>query len=531
MPSRTSVRVVVLVPVRVVACVADGEQVAVGESVGLCEGVAEGLALGEGPGVFEGVCVETGVMVAVRVADAVRTLVAVGVEVGVVVAYGVDDGVGVMVVLLLGVWVSDNEGEAEGRPVGECESVPVREAQAVHDGVCVCEGVIVGMGDEVVVQLVEVLRLGVCVCEGVELGDGDRVMDGVILGLQDAVGEHVADNTCVLVDVAEGVGVVEGVEEGVVVAYGVDDGVGVMVVLLLGVWVSDNEGEAEGRPVGECESVPVREAQAVHDGVCVCEGVVVGVGDEVVVQPVEVLRLGVCVCEGVELGDGDRVMDGVILGLQDAVGEHVADNTCVLVDVAEGVGVVEGVEEGVVVVVKVGVPVCAEGKGNQGIHSHQDYAHAEYESSMLTHSLQPPEVIITTENSAFRQHCNTSTRAGRFNRTQTVSETENITSRLTPVRHTITVSSCQSDISNQCRIKRPCITCMAKIPLGGKGGQKGSVLTRYLWANVLDSCFEALSGTSPRLERLQSTPGIAALPTKSTPGGLLVRAAGAAGQE
>ena len=43
-------------------------------------------------------------------------------------------------------------------------------------------------------------------------------------------------------------------------------------------------------------------------------------------------------------------------------------------------------------------------------------------------------------------------------KTHTVSETGNRTSRLTTVSQTITVSSCQSDISNQCRKKKPCIT-------------------------------------------------------------------------
>ena len=41
------------------------------------------------------------------------------------------------------------------------------------------------------------------------------------------------------------------------------------------------------------------------------------------------------------------------------------------------------------------------------------------------------------------------------------------------ISQTITVSSCQSDISNQCRIKTPCITGMAEKsnpPLGGLGG-------------------------------------------------------------
>ena len=47
-------------------------------------------------------------------------------------------------------------------------------------------------------------------------------------------------------------------------------------------------------------------------------------------------------------------------------------------------------------------------------------------------------------------------------KTHTVSETENRTSCLTTVSQKITVSSCQSDISNQCRIKTPCITSMAE---------------------------------------------------------------------
>ena len=55
-------------------------------------------------------------------------------------------------------------------------------------------------------------------------------------------------------------------------------------------------------------------------------------------------------------------------------------------------------------------------------------------------------------------------------KTHTVSETENRTSCLTTVSQTITVSSCQSDISNQCRIKKPCITGMAVKSWGGGGG-------------------------------------------------------------
>ena len=45
------------------------------------------------------------------------------------------------------------------------------------------------------------------------------------------------------------------------------------------------------------------------------------------------------------------------------------------------------------------------------------------------------------------------------------------------ISQTITVSSCQSDISNQCRIKTPCITGMAEKsnppPRGGGGGSLG----------------------------------------------------------
>ena len=56
-------------------------------------------------------------------------------------------------------------------------------------------------------------------------------------------------------------------------------------------------------------------------------------------------------------------------------------------------------------------------------------------------------------------------------KTHTVSETENRASCLTLVSQTITVSSCHSDISNQCRIKKPCITGMAeKVDLGRGGG-------------------------------------------------------------
>ena len=64
----------------------------------------------------------------------------------------------------------------------------------------------------------------------------------------------------------------------------------------------------------------------------------------------------------------------------------------------------------------------------------------------------------------------------------TVSETENRTSRLTTGSQTIAVSSCQSDISNQCRIKKPSITGMAEksfLPLAcGRGGGGGAVSER-----------------------------------------------------
>ena len=49
-------------------------------------------------------------------------------------------------------------------------------------------------------------------------------------------------------------------------------------------------------------------------------------------------------------------------------------------------------------------------------------------------------------------------------KTHTVSETENRKQNIMSdyIRQTVTVSSCQSDISNQCRIKTPCITGMAE---------------------------------------------------------------------
>ena len=56
-------------------------------------------------------------------------------------------------------------------------------------------------------------------------------------------------------------------------------------------------------------------------------------------------------------------------------------------------------------------------------------------------------------------------------KTHPVSETENRTSCLTTGRQTITVSSCQSDISNQCRIKTPCSTGMAGETGGGDEGR------------------------------------------------------------
>ena len=47
-------------------------------------------------------------------------------------------------------------------------------------------------------------------------------------------------------------------------------------------------------------------------------------------------------------------------------------------------------------------------------------------------------------------------------KTHTVSETENRTSCLTTITQTITVSRCQSDIGNQCRIEKPSTTGMAE---------------------------------------------------------------------
>ena len=57
-------------------------------------------------------------------------------------------------------------------------------------------------------------------------------------------------------------------------------------------------------------------------------------------------------------------------------------------------------------------------------------------------------------------------------RTHTVSETENRTARPTTVSQTITVSTCQSDINNQCRVKTPSSTGSAvrKRGMGGGGG-------------------------------------------------------------
>ena len=57
-------------------------------------------------------------------------------------------------------------------------------------------------------------------------------------------------------------------------------------------------------------------------------------------------------------------------------------------------------------------------------------------------------------------------------KTHTVSETENRASCLTTVSQPITGSSCQSDISNQCRIKKPCITGMAEKSLPLLAGWK-----------------------------------------------------------
>ena len=47
-------------------------------------------------------------------------------------------------------------------------------------------------------------------------------------------------------------------------------------------------------------------------------------------------------------------------------------------------------------------------------------------------------------------------------KTHTVSETERQNIMSDYISQTITVSSCQSDISNQCQIKTPCITGMAE---------------------------------------------------------------------
>ena len=57
--------------------------------------------------------------------------------------------------------------------------------------------------------------------------------------------------------------------------------------------------------------------------------------------------------------------------------------------------------------------------------------------------------------------------------THTTSETEHRTSCLTTFSQTITVGSCQSDISNQCRIKTPSITGMAQTREGGGGVAQG----------------------------------------------------------
>ena len=53
-----------------------------------------------------------------------------------------------------------------------------------------------------------------------------------------------------------------------------------------------------------------------------------------------------------------------------------------------------------------------------------------------------------------------------------MSETENRTSCLTTVSQIITVSSCQSDVSNHCQIEKPRITGMAEksFPLLEEGG-------------------------------------------------------------
>ena len=84
-------------------------------------------------------------------------------------------------------------------------------------------------------------------------------------------------------------------------------------------------------------------------------------------------------------------------------------------------------------------------------------------------------------------------------KTHMVPETENRTSCLTTVSQTITVSSCQSDISNQCRIKRPWHCRHGRMVGGGGSGPPGNpppLRTSYVGGWV-QGCGRNWSGADP----------------------------------
>ena len=76
------------------------------------------------------------------------------------------------------------------------------------------------------------------------------------------------------------------------------------------------------------------------------------------------------------------------------------------------------------------------------------------------------------------------------------------------ISQTITVSSCLSDISNQCRIKTPCITGMAEksnppLPvLGGGGGQGDKITSGYITFAFSRCPKEGGVATSPLLSQV-----------------------------
>ena len=130
-------------------------------------------------------------------------------------------------------------------------------------------------------------------------------------------------------------------------------------------------------------------------------------------------------------------------------------------------------------------------------------------------------------------------------KTHTVSETENRTSCLTTVSQTITVSSCQSDISNQCRIKTPCITGMAGWGEGGGGGSAGRrgpdmprVASRARQATEGrtndsrgDSCMSSCRWTCEGCEALEACKGRGRRPLRRGPARVSEEGGGGGGRE